>query len=81
MTEYNAAFSVAYCLLHSGFFFGLLIDIETDATYSSETSLNFQRTTRRYISSDRTFLEHLGAGRRIIVKMYQEGRGCGYGLD
>jgi hypothetical protein len=29
-----------------------------EATYSSETSVDFQRNTRRYIPEDRTFRNH-----------------------
>jgi hypothetical protein len=37
-----------------GFLLGLVVDSEDRATCSSETSVDFQRTTRRYIPEDRT---------------------------
>jgi hypothetical protein len=39
---------------HSGFFPGLFFDPEYGAIYSSETSADFQPTTRRYIPEGRT---------------------------
>jgi hypothetical protein len=42
--------------------------LKTGATHSSETPVNFQRATRRYIPGERTFLEHLSTDRRITLK-------------
>jgi hypothetical protein len=42
---------------HAGFLFGLF-NPEMEAIYSSETSVDFQRITRRYIEEDSTFHNH-----------------------
>jgi hypothetical protein len=39
------------------FTLGLLFDTEVEASYSSERSFNFRRTTRRYIPEDRNLWE------------------------
>jgi hypothetical protein len=45
-----------YYLLHAGFLLGLFFDSEDRQNISSETSVDFQRTTRRYIPEGRTSL-------------------------
>jgi hypothetical protein len=35
-----------------------LFELKMEATYSSEASVDFQRTTRRYIPEDRTLHDH-----------------------
>jgi hypothetical protein len=44
-------FVLVYCLTYS-------LTLKMEATYSSETSTNFQRTTRRYIPEDKNLLYH-----------------------
>jgi hypothetical protein len=39
---------------HAGFLLGLFFDPNMEVTYSSETSVDFRRTTLRYIPEDRT---------------------------
>jgi hypothetical protein len=43
---------LAFCLLHDGFLLGLLFSLEMEATNSSGTSVDFQRTARRYFPED-----------------------------
>jgi hypothetical protein len=45
------------CLFHAGFLRGFLI-LKMEVTFSSETSDDFQRTTRRYIPEYRTLHNH-----------------------
>jgi hypothetical protein len=40
---------------HAGILLGLFFDLEMEAIGSSETSVDFQRTERRYILEDSTF--------------------------
>jgi hypothetical protein len=47
-------------LLHAGFSLGLFSTLNMEATCSSETSVDFQRSTRRFIPGDRT-LDSCGA--------------------
>jgi hypothetical protein len=53
-SEYEPACIYGCYLLRAGFLLGLYFDPEIEATYLSETSVDFQRTTRRYISEDKT---------------------------
>jgi hypothetical protein len=39
---------------HAGFFLGLSLPLKMEAKLSYETSVDFQRTTRHYISQDKT---------------------------
>jgi hypothetical protein len=41
-------------LIHGGFFFGLFLAVKMEEKCSSETSVGFQWTTRRYIPEDKT---------------------------
>jgi hypothetical protein len=41
---------------HDGFSLAYSLTLKMDSSYSSETSVDFQRTTRCYIPEDRTFL-------------------------
>jgi hypothetical protein len=41
-------------LLHAGFLLGFFVDPDDGTTYSSETSLDSQRTTQSYIPEDMT---------------------------
>jgi hypothetical protein len=43
-------------LIHTDFWHGLFLALKMEATCSSETSVDYQWTMRRYISEDRTFL-------------------------
>jgi hypothetical protein len=45
-------------LLHSGFLLGILFDLKMEASYSSETYLDFQRTTGRYFPEYRALYNH-----------------------
>jgi hypothetical protein len=51
-----------WLVLHAGFLLG-----PEDGTYSSETSINFQRSTRRHISEYRTFDKSISPLYAIIV--------------
>jgi hypothetical protein len=42
----------ASCLLHAGFLLGVFFGREVEAKCSSETSVDFQRTTWRYIPEE-----------------------------
>jgi hypothetical protein len=57
----------------SGFLLGLFLKAETEETFSSETSVNFQRISRRYIAEDRTLLTCFVAN--LIIVWYGEGVG------
>jgi hypothetical protein len=46
------------CLLHADFLHGVLLNLKMESTCSSETSVDFKRTTWPYIPEDRTL--HLG---------------------
>jgi high-affinity nickel permease len=46
---------VAWYLLQAGFLFGLFFDNEDEAACSSETAVDIQRTTWRYIPEDSIF--------------------------
>jgi hypothetical protein len=41
-------------LLHAGVLLGLFVNLKMKAKYSSETSVDFQRTTLRFIPVDNT---------------------------
>jgi hypothetical protein len=44
--------------LHADFVFGLFSEPKDEEHVSSETSVDFQRTTRRYIPEDRNLHHH-----------------------
>jgi hypothetical protein len=50
----NRRFALFATCFHAGFLLGLFFDPEMEATSSSATSVDFQQTTRRYISEDGT---------------------------
>jgi hypothetical protein len=54
---YRRADCSACYLLHAGFLLGLSSTLKMEATCLFEMSIDFQRTTRRYITEDRTQLE------------------------
>jgi hypothetical protein len=46
-------YGLACCLLHRGFSLAYSLTMKMEATYSSETSVDFHLTTRRYVPQDR----------------------------
>jgi hypothetical protein len=49
--KHNHSFTLVFCLAYSS-------TLKMEATCSSETSVDFQRTTRRYIPEDKTLHNH-----------------------
>jgi hypothetical protein len=48
MTSFLQIFS-AFCIFRAGFLIDLLLELYTEAIYSSEISIEFHRITERYI--------------------------------
>jgi hypothetical protein len=61
-------FSSAWYLLHSGFCMAYFSALKMEATYTPETSVDIQWTTRRYIPEDRTLIVRLIRSQLLLLQ-------------
>jgi hypothetical protein len=74
--RFGGTSELAACF-HAGFLIGLLLTLKMEATCSSETSVDFQRTIRRYIPEDGA----LHNRRRENLKSYKKEIVCRFGSN
>jgi hypothetical protein len=72
----NRRFGATYQVssFHAGFLLGLFLTLKMEVIYASETSIDFQLTTRPYIPEDRTLHNHrcenLNSYNQITLRKY-----------